>query len=80
MGTKNNPAKYDCYANAKPDEPMFVLLARDPSAPGLVRSWARTRQVAIMRREKPESDMEMVREAYALANEMEKWRAANWKK
>ena len=26
MGTKNNPGKFDCYANAKPDEPLFVLL------------------------------------------------------
>lgn len=29
MGTKNNPGAFDCYANAEPDEPMFVLLARD---------------------------------------------------
>ena len=40
MGTKNNPGKYDCYANAHPDEPMFVLLGRDWRAPMLVRLWA----------------------------------------
>jgi len=40
MGTKNNPGKFDCYAAAKPDEPMFVLLARDPIAPQLVQIWA----------------------------------------
>jgi len=39
MGTKNNPGNYDCYENAEPDEPMFVLLARDPLAPFLVRLW-----------------------------------------
>ena len=40
MGTKNNPGKFDCYANAEPDEPMFVLLGRDKHAPDLVRLWA----------------------------------------
>lgn len=40
MGTKNNPGTFDCYANAKPDEPMFVLLARDKKAPEIVRAWA----------------------------------------
>lgn len=40
MGTKNNPGDFDCYANAEPDEPMFVLLARDESAPWLVEAWA----------------------------------------
>lgn len=43
MGTKNKPGKYDCYANAEPDEPMFVLLARDPLAPFLVSLWAKMR-------------------------------------
>jgi hypothetical protein len=43
MGTKNNPGKFDCYANAAPDEPMFVLLARDPLAPILVELWASLR-------------------------------------
>ena len=40
MGTKNNPGKFDCYENAEPDEPMFVLLARDRLAPGLTAIWA----------------------------------------
>lgn len=40
MGTKNNPGKFDCYAAAHPDEPLFTLLARDPSAPHLIRLWA----------------------------------------
>lgn len=41
MGTKLNPGNFDCYAAAKDDEPMFVLLARDESAPFLVEAWAR---------------------------------------
>lgn len=40
MGTKNSPGEFDCYANAGPDEPLFVLLGRDRHAPGLVRLWA----------------------------------------
>ena len=40
MGTKRSPGAYDCYANAKPDEPMFVLLGRDERAPALVHAWA----------------------------------------
>jgi hypothetical protein len=44
MGTKNNPGAYDCYVNAAPDEPMFILLGRDPCAPMLVALWATIRQ------------------------------------
>lgn len=39
MGTKNNPGKFDCYAHAEPDEPMFVLLGRDPVASMVVGLW-----------------------------------------
>lgn len=44
MGTKNNPGAFDCYANAAPDEPMFILLGRDPFAPLLVKLWAEMRR------------------------------------
>lgn len=40
MATKNNPGKFDCYANAEADEPMFILLGRDKHAPLLVKLWA----------------------------------------
>jgi hypothetical protein len=43
MGTKLEPGKFDCYANAEPDEPMFVLLGRDALAPSLVNIWAMIR-------------------------------------
>lgn len=39
MATKANPGKFDCYANAADDEPMFILLARDPVAADFVRMW-----------------------------------------
>lgn len=45
MGTKNNPGACDCYAKAEPDEPLFVLLARDKHAPALVWLWAVMRQL-----------------------------------
>lgn len=40
MGTKNNPGDFDCYANAKDDEEIFILLGRDNLAPMVVRYWA----------------------------------------
>lgn len=40
MGTKNNPGKFDCYSKADPDEPVFVLLGRDPIASFCVTLWA----------------------------------------
>jgi hypothetical protein len=43
MGTKNNPGAFDCYANAEPDEPMFVLLARDLAAPEAITAWCAER-------------------------------------
>lgn len=43
MGTKNKPGKFDCYSAAKVDEPMFILLARDPLAPFLIAIWAQIR-------------------------------------
>jgi hypothetical protein len=64
MGTKNNPGTFDCYANAEPDEPMFVLLARDPAAPYLVRRWAGLRP----------SDRAKVIEAMECADSMDAWR------
>lgn len=44
MGTKNNPGEYDCYVNASPDEPLFVLRSTDPVAPLLVAIWAALRE------------------------------------
>lgn len=70
MGTKNNPGDFDCYENAEPDEPMFVLLARDPQAPWLVRHWAWTRATV-------EGNREQISEAVDCAEDMEDWRRIN---
>lgn len=67
MGTKKRPGKYDCYEAADDDEPMFVLLARDPMAPDVVRYWA-------MWRELSGADAAKVDEARACARAMEDWR------
>lgn len=69
MGTKNNPGNFDCYANAEPDEPMFVLLARDPLAPILVELWASLRAHAA-------GNPSKVAEARTCAESMRVWRAA----
>lgn len=64
MGTKNNPGKFDCYANAGDDEPMFVLLGRDKHAPSLVRLWA------LMRVQEGEDDAK-IEEAIQCAEAMD---------
>jgi len=70
VSTKNNPSRYDCYAKAEPDEPIFVLLARDPLAPDLIRQWAEQRF-------EEGEDRDKVDEAFACANEMVQWRLDN---
>jgi hypothetical protein len=67
MGTKNNPGDYDCYQHAHPDEPMFVLLGRDPLAGLLVRLWAEARA------ELGETSEEKLAEAYRCADAMVGW-------
>src|SRR5579863_8556379 len=66
MGTKNNPGAWDCYANAEPDEPMFVLLGRDPMAGALVRLWA-------LAREEQGKDPSKVQEARMCARALDAW-------
>lgn len=73
MATKNEPGAFDCYANAEPDEPMFVLLARDEKAPDLVREWVLRRRAA----DPEKRDDAKEQEALRCAVEMEAWRARN---
>lgn len=77
MGTKRNPGAYDCFARALPDEPMFTLLARDTSAPAMVRQWAYEREREISRGDRPEADRAMIAEARQCAIDMEEWRRRN---
>lgn len=66
MATKNNPGAFDCYAKAEPDEPLFVLLARDKHAPTLIWLWA-------VMRELDGEDPAKVREAQECAVAMMAW-------
>lgn len=66
MGTKNKPGDFDCYANADPNEPMFILLGRDEDAPRLVAAWARKRELK-------GEDPKKVQEAIDCANAMRSW-------
>lgn len=67
MGTKNNPGKFDCYEKAERDEPMFVLLGRDPAASMAVLFWiAVRRQLRLGGDEKNE-------EAMTCAHALEAW-------
>lgn len=70
MGTKNDPGAYDCYANAEPDEPLFVLLARDKHAPTLVWLWATLREF-------DDEDPAKVAEARQCALAMITWASAH---
>ena len=72
MATKNNPGKFDCYANAEDDEPMFVLLARDRTAPSVVRAWVE-RRLEEGRNGGKVTLEDKLAEARACADAMEKW-------
>ena len=76
MGTKANPCAHDCYAKALPDEPMFVLLARDLDAPRVVEEWARLRKIDVDTGLRPKEDAVLVNEAYECARAI----AADWRK
>lgn len=68
MGTKLEPDGY--YERAEPNEPMFILLARDASAPALVELWA-------AERERHGEHAAIVAEARECADQMRVWRDTN---
>lgn len=43
MSTKSTPGSFRCYEAALPDEPMFVILGRDPAGPATLHFWAQER-------------------------------------
>lgn len=71
MGTKNDPGEFDCYANAEPNEPMFVLLGRDPTASIVVTFWNALR--AEMKGLNTEDLDKKGKEAANCAQAMESW-------
>lgn len=77
MGTKLTELRDGCFHAALDDEPMFVLLARDPDAPRLCRNWASQRESEIERGSRPSSDSAKVQAARETAERMDKWRKEN---
>jgi hypothetical protein len=85
--TKDNPGAYDALEKAAPNEPIFVLLARDHAAPFAITEWARVRRNRAIHDhpDNPsEQDTELLRaefmqcgEAEAVAMEMTDWRAGH---
>ncbi len=71
--TKENPGAFDCYTSAAPDEPLFVLLARDKHAPTLIWLWA-------VLRELDGEDTAKVNEARDCAMAMVAWASAHGRK
>lgn len=69
MGTKRNPGSFDCYSNAEPDEPMFILLGRDPCGGSTVRDWVGRR--IVVQGESP--DDAKLAEAMRCAEQMDDW-------
>jgi hypothetical protein len=67
MGSKNQPGKFDCYSKAEPDEPMFVLLGRDPAAGVLVQFWVE------LRRSAGDDNEDQLDEALRCAEAMTQW-------
>jgi hypothetical protein len=66
MSTLTRPGKFDAFKKLGPNEPYFALRAWDRHAVGLVRLWALLRELD---GERPE----IVAEARACADEMERW-------
>ncbi len=75
--TKNKPGKFDCYAKAEPDEPMFILLGRDPAAATTIRHWIIKRLSLKLNQF---NDDEQLDEASVIARETEAWRARKRRK
>lgn len=76
MGTKTNPGRYDCYAALQPDEPHFVLMARDKHFARVVGFWALLRMQEIAEGRDPMAEVDKVHEALEVAREGADWRTA----
>lgn len=76
MESKLNPNPQGCLAKALPDEPFFVLLARDCCAQDAIRFWADQRAQLGVEGDRRQ-DAEQLTEALETAEAMEQWREAN---
>lgn len=72
MGTKNNPGRWDCYANADPDEPLFVLRGQDSTASLVVTLW-RAMKMEMKEQGTSQISEEKLEEARECSLALEKW-------
>lgn len=68
-----------CFNRALPDEPMFILLGRDPDAPAAIVQWARERELRINRegREPTKDELDQIMASADDAKAFIQWRAEN---
>lgn len=73
------PLPDPCLAKREPNEPMFVLLARDSCAPATLEFWCQARQAQIATGVRPDTEGERahIAEITARAAEFRAWRAAH---
>lgn len=72
MGTKNRPGKFDCYAAADPDEPLFVLRGSDKCAALVVGFWCSLKEAMVEQGTSTIDGAKLV-EARRCAASMEQW-------
>lgn len=70
--TKTHPGAFRCYEAALPDEPMFVILGRDPAGPATLEFWAQER-VKQQKVHEPD-DQARIKAAIDEAKDMQDWR------
>lgn len=74
IGSKLNPGNHDCLNEALPDEPVFILLARDRRFSEHVVDWANRREIDIEADIQPKEDLFKTISALAIAEQGRKWR------
>ncbi len=82
MALKSEELKSGCFHNAREDEPIFVLRAKDKFAPELIEAWASKVDAAVHRIASSEADKsrEKAKYARALAHQMRAWQEINTSK
>lgn len=65
------------FINREEDEPFFVLLGRDPQAPGLLRQWANLRECCVIDHADYVRQTNKIGEARSIADKMCFYKAAN---
>jgi hypothetical protein len=73
----HDPHAAELLRSAGEDEPIFVLRARDITAPAVILNWAARRESLVFQSKKPDTDKALVEAARKLAEDMRDWYARN---